>query len=118
MKSSVKSVNKSELIRNYIKENPTATPKEVASALSKSGTYVSNTLVSNVLSNARKKDSKAKKPGSRPASTAATLIPGHDPLVLVRAAREFVGTCGSIYAAKQVIDEIVDCVESINAVGK
>ena len=57
--------NKSQLIREYKAANPSASPKEVAEALTKTGLSVSAQFVSTVLSNAKKKGGKAGKRGQR-----------------------------------------------------
>jgi hypothetical protein len=63
--------NKSLEIRNYKAANPSASPKEIAEALSKGGMSVSAQFVSTVLSNARKKGGKVGKRGPKPGRKAA-----------------------------------------------
>lgn len=72
--SSVRStkINKSQAIRDYKAANPTATPAEMSTALSKQGVKVSPQFVSSVLSDAKRKG----KPGPKPAAPASGLIPG------------------------------------------
>ena len=50
-----KTVNKSQAIRDYLKTHRNAGPKEVQAALAKKGIKVTEALVSNVKSNAKKK---------------------------------------------------------------
>lgn len=55
-----KNGNKSETIRQFKVDNPTATPKEIAERLTTIGTKVSAQFVSTVLSTAKKRKVKAK----------------------------------------------------------
>ena len=56
-----KTVNKSQAIRDYLKTHRNAGPKEVQAALAKKGIQVTEALVSNVKSNAKKKKTPVKK---------------------------------------------------------
>lgn len=64
--------NKSSAIRDFKASNPTASPKEIAEALGKSGIGVSAQFVSTVLSNAKKKGGKIGKRGPKPGRKAAS----------------------------------------------
>ena len=63
--------NKSLEIRNYKAGNPTASPKEIAGALSTTGLAVTPQFVSTVLSHAKKKGGKVGKRGRKPGRPAA-----------------------------------------------
>jgi len=65
--------NKSATIRDYKAANPTASPKEIAEALSKSGMDVSAQFVRTVLSNAKKKGGKVGKRGRKPMACRSTI---------------------------------------------
>jgi len=53
-----KTVNKSQAIRDHLKTHKNASPKEVQAALAKKGIQVTEALVSNVKSTAKKKQTK------------------------------------------------------------
>lgn len=69
-----KSSNKSQLIRKYKGANPSASPKEVAEALSKDGLQVSAQFVSTVLSNSKKKGGVIGKRGPKTGSKRAASV--------------------------------------------
>ena len=71
------SVNKSEAIRDYLKTHKNAGPKEIRMALAKKGIKVTDALVSNVKSNAKKK-TVAKKAKVRVAKKPAERSPVED----------------------------------------
>ncbi len=56
-----KTVNKSQAIRDYLKTHRNAGPKEVQAALAQKGIKVTEALVGNVKSNAKKKKTPVKK---------------------------------------------------------
>jgi len=99
--------NKSLEIRNYKSANPTATPKEVAEALGKSGVSVSAQFVSTVLSNARKKGGKVgrrgRKPGRKPGMAAAG---GGSSIENLIRAKKFADSLGGVDQARAAINAI------------
>jgi hypothetical protein len=99
--------NKSLEIRNYKAANPTATPKEVAEALSKGGVSVSAQFVSTVLSNARKKGGKVgrrgRKPGRKPGMAAAGGGASIENLIK---AKKFADSLGGVDQARAAINAI------------
>jgi hypothetical protein len=101
--------NKSLEIRNYKAANPSATPKEVAEALSKGGVSVSAQFVSTVLSNARKKGGKVgrrgRKPGRKPGMTAAGGGGGASIENLIKA-KKFAESLGGVDQARAAINAI------------
>ena len=100
--------NKSLEIRNYKAANPTASPKEIAEALSKSGMSVSAQFVSTVLSNARKKGGKigrrGRKPGRKPGMAAATG--GGASIENLLKAKKFADSLGGVDQARAAINAI------------
>jgi hypothetical protein len=101
--------NKSLEIRNYKTDNPTATPKEIAEALNKSGLSVSAQFVSTVLSNARKKGGKVgrrgRKPGRKP-GVAAALGGGGASIENLLKAKKFADSLGGVDQARAAINAI------------
>jgi hypothetical protein len=102
--------NKSLLIREYKAANPTATPKEIAEALSKTGTAVSAQFVSTVLSNARKKGGKVgrrgRKPGRKPGMAASTGGGGGASIENLLKAKKFADSLGGVDQARAAINAI------------
>jgi len=103
--------NKSLEIRNYKEANPTASPKEIAEALNKSGLSVSAQFVSTVLSNAKKKGGKVgkrgRKPGRKPA--AATAGGNYDHLIK---AKKLVEALGGVDNARSAINALAQLLGS------
>ena len=100
MARKAKSGNKSAAIRDYKTANPTASPKEIAEALSKSGMEVSAQFVSTVLSNAKKKGGKVGKRGRKPR---ALPVDNLQQLIQVK---KFVDQMGGMAAAKSAVDAL------------
>jgi hypothetical protein len=102
--------NKSLEIRNYKAANPTASPKEIAEALTKEGVPVSAQFVSTVLSNAKKKGGKVgrrgRKPGRKPAAAAGG---NYDHLIK---AKKLVDALGGIDKAKAAISALAQIWDS------
>ncbi|WP_254508194.1 hypothetical protein [Anatilimnocola floriformis] len=90
--------NKSAAIRDYKAANPTAPPKEIAEALSKSGATVSPQFVSTVLSNAKKNGGKIGKRGRKPMAVPMDNI---QQLIQVK---KFVDQIGGLEKAKAAVD--------------
>ena len=67
-------VNKSQAIRDYKAANPDAGPTAIMNALAEQGVTVTTALVSNALTNAKKKTVK-KKPGRPPKAAATADLP-------------------------------------------
>lgn len=93
--------NKSAAIRDYKAANPSASPKEVAEALEKSGLSVSAQFVSTVLSNAKKKGGKVGKPGRTPGRPVAVPVGDLQHLILVK---KLVDKMGGIEKGKAAVD--------------
>ena len=64
--------NKSEVIRNYKRDNPDAGPKAIAEALTKAGSKVTPAFVSTVLSNDKRKSGKPGRRGRKRGRTAGS----------------------------------------------
>ena len=103
--------NKSLEIRNYKEANPTASPKEIAEALGKSGIVVSAQFVSTVLSNAKKKGGKigrrGRKPGRKPAG--AGTVGSMEQLIK---AKKLVDAMGGVENAKSAINALAQLLGS------
>ncbi|QDU29221.1 hypothetical protein ETAA8_43280 [Anatilimnocola aggregata] len=97
--------NKSLAIRNYKVTNPSASPKEIAEALSKTGMEVTPQFVSTVLSNAKRKGGVIGKRGRKPGKVPATASGGSSIEQLVKA-KKLVDQLGGIDAAKSAISAL------------
>jgi hypothetical protein len=100
MARKAKSGNKSAAIRDYKAANPTASPKEIAEALGKSGMEVSAQFVSTVLSNAKKKGGKVGKRGRKPMAVPMDNI---QQLIQVK---KFVDQIGGLEKAKAAVNAL------------
>lgn len=100
-------LNKSLEIRNYKAANPSASPKEVAEALTKTGLSVSPQFVSTVLSNAKKKGGKAGKRGRKagPKPAAANSAPSSNIEHLIKA-KKLVDQLGGVDAARAAVNAL------------
>jgi hypothetical protein len=98
--------NKSLEIRNYKASNPTASPKEIAEALSKGGMSVSAQFVSTVLSNARKKGGKVGKRGPKPGRKAAMAAAGGASIENLIKAKRLVEQLGGVDQARSAINAL------------
>lgn len=96
------SANKSAAIRDYKAANRTASPKEIAEALSKSGMEVSAQFVSTVLSNAKKKGGKVAKRGRKPRALPMGNI---QQLIQVK---KFVDQIGGLEKAKAAVNALAE----------
>ena len=93
---------KSAAIRNYKANNPSAKPKAIAEALSKSGEKVTAAFVSTVLSNDRRRGKKrGGRRGGRKAGGAA--MGGFDSLVQ---AKKLADQMGGVAKAKAALDAL------------
>ena len=99
--------NKSLEIRNYKAANPTATPKEIAEALTKTGLSMSPQFVSTVLSNAKKKGGKVGKRGRKPGrpASAASAAPSSNIEQLIKA-KKLVDQLGGVEAARAAVNAL------------
>ena len=108
-KSSRGSVNKSQLIRDYISKNPQAKPRVVAQELSQGDLQVSITLVNNVIARSRAQKSKRGRPSTfsrrinLKAGAHSRGIVSLDALLL---AKEFINEAGGIEQAKATLDAL------------
>lgn len=112
-----KSVNKSELIREYFKSNPTAGLTDIACAISEQGYPVSPTHVSQALKSMREKRKKGRgRPvGSTNRRTALTRVK-HDAtgdraisdraMQQLSLAAEFCKLCGGVDSAIDVLNKV------------
>jgi hypothetical protein len=90
-------INKSAAIRDYKAANPTASPKEIAEALSMSGMEVSAQFVSTVLSNAKrggKVGNRGRKPMAMPMDNTQQLLQ----------VKKFVDQIGRLQKAKAAVN--------------
>ncbi len=103
-KRSKNGTNKSQAIRDFKAANPSASPKEVAEALSKSGITTTPQFISTVLSNARKKGGKVGKRGRKPGRPAAAGKSGE--LQQLIQAKKLVDQLGGIDAARAAMNAL------------
>lgn len=101
-------VSKSQLVRDYMEAHPEKQPKEVADAITATGTPVKAQLVSTIKFNlARRGKGKRKgKPGRRPKLAKAGARTGSVAYESLVAAKEFAAQAGGIGAAKKVLDAL------------
>lgn len=103
--------NKSLEIRNYKEANPTASPKEIAEALNKSGVSVSAQFVSTVLSNAKKKGGKigkrGRKPGRKPGAAAGSTGGGVEQLIKAKKMADALGGVENARAALNALAQLL-----------
>ena len=117
-----KAVNKSQAIRDYLKTDKNAGPKEVQSALAKKGIKVTDALVSNVKSNAKKKKKKkaarknVKVRGSKKSAKHTPLQDVRQAGDLLLQAVELVAKAGAKEAQQLVIaaSEVVKKIRSVD----
>ncbi len=98
--------NKSSAIRDYKAANPTASPKEIAEALGKSGIVVSAQFVSTVLSNAKKKGGKIGKRGPKPGRKAGAVGGSLEQLLKAKKMAEDLGGIDNALAALNVLAQL------------
>ncbi len=97
-------VNKSEAIRDYARDNPGAMPKQIAEALMQQGIEVTPHMVSTVLYNQKRaqgrtrKGRRGRKPGVRAAAG------GNGQYNVLIEAKKFAEAAGGIDAARKVLD--------------
>jgi hypothetical protein len=106
-------VNKSQIIREYKKENPNAKPKEIVAAMAAAGVTVNAQMVSTVLSNAKKKGGKigkrhrkakmAEHDVGNPFAGGSIVDNG---IVAIEAAGALLKACGSVEAARKTLEAI------------
>lgn len=101
-----RSANKSQLIRDYKEANPSAGPKEIAEAVSKSGISVNAQFVSTVLSVAKKKSGKPGRRGRTPGSAKTVGSQFAMAMPIFQAAAELLKVAGDKAVAKEVIDMV------------
>ena len=97
-------VSKSQAIRDFFKENPKATGKEVVEGLKKKGVVVSLGLIGNVKAKAGL-SKKRRKSKSRVAAVRATapVVSQTISISALREAKKLLGEAGSVDAAIQAI---------------
>jgi hypothetical protein len=106
-----RSANKSQLIRDYKAQDPSAGPKEIAEALSKGGLSVTAQFVSTVLAQAKKKAGKAPgKRGRKPRVSMTSGIIGGEGLAagmtILKAAGDLLKVAGDKSLAKEALDMV------------
>jgi len=96
--------NKSLAIRNYKAGNETASPKEIAEALTKDGLKVTSAFVSTVLSNHKRKSDKpsvqSRGPGRRPA------VENNSSINELIQAKKLVDSVGSVEKARAALEAL------------
>jgi hypothetical protein len=90
-------VNKSQAIRDYLREHAGAANKEVAEALTKSGIKMTPEYVATIKGNM-----KTRRKARRKAARKVVAKTGID-ISQIKAAFGFLKTCGSLAAAKQAL---------------
>jgi hypothetical protein len=103
-----KSVNKSELIREYFKSNPTAGPSDVARAVTEQGYPVSPAHVNQALRGIRKKRKKGRgRPiGSKNKSSVSLASSGKRAIDQLTLAADFCKACGGVDTAIGVLSSL------------
>lgn len=104
--------NKSLEIRNYKEANPTASPKEIAEALNKSGLSVSAQFVSTVLSNAKKKGGKIGKRGRKPGRKPGVATASSSGVEQLIKAKKLVDALGGVDNARAAINALAQLLGS------
>lgn len=97
-----KSVNKSQLIREYATKHPNAGPTEIARELTNQGIKITPPLVSNVLGAAKKKKGGKRKKVGRPAEVVSDKVS----LGALVSANQFVEKVGGVDEARALIKAI------------
>jgi hypothetical protein len=93
-------VNKTQAVRDYLKANPQATPKETAAALTKKGIKITASHVSNIKSQAKAKR-RAKKVLAKPVA----VVAAPEPVVAEKKAADTV-TFAQVKAVTQTVQAI------------
>lgn len=104
-KKASESVNKSQMIRDYMKENPQAKPLEVATAMQEQGFQVTAQFVSTVKSNAKKstKTGRRGRPAGSTKKPAAKATGGAKAATKVKSSEV---TLDSLLNAKKLVQEM------------
>jgi len=100
-------VNKTQVIRDYLAENPDTAPKEVAATLSKQGLSVTANYVSTIKTNMKAKGKGKKKVAAK--KKAAPKKKAADAKILLSAlmeAKKLAAKLGGIEQAKQAINAL------------
>ena len=103
--------NKSQAIRDYMAENPSATPTDVVNGLGATGITVTTALVSNVKTNMKGKKKKrgrpGRKPGRKPGRPAGTAAKSSDvSFAALMAAKRLTDEMGSVEQAKAALEAL------------
>lgn len=101
---SAETANKSEEIRRYVGQNPSAGPKQIREDLAREGIRVTASLVNRIkYGGGRKKKRRGRK------AKVAEAVNGASPLSLEHliAAKKLVTQLGSVQSAKQAVDALV-----------
>lgn len=118
-----KKVNKSEAIRNYLKTNPEAGPKEVKEALGKQGIEVSDGLVSNIKHKLANPDGSKSSKGRQTRSTELTASELLQAVEVVNGAggadsvRSVLDTCESLVKELGGFDRVRQALDLIDKFG-
>ena len=105
-RKSVDKDNKSEAIRIYKLEHPSAKPKEIAAALNRQGFKVTPQYISTILSNDRRRNGVVRKRG-RPSGSSPSSEITVENLKLVK---QLVDRTGGIQGARRAIDSYAELI--------
>lgn len=94
--------NRSQAIRDYVKDNGDAKPKAISEGLAKAGVKVSPGYVSTVLSNARRKSGKSARSGKKRTGRPA----GNDVYANLVLAKRLVDQFGSVEKARSALETL------------
>jgi hypothetical protein len=111
-KRAASEVNKSQAIRDYKKEHPTAGPKEIAEALGQQGITTTAGFVSTILSNARRKAGKGKRKGTRRAAKAATSSRDTGSLETLMQAKRLADKMGGVAEAQAALEALAKIINA------
>ena len=96
--------NRSQAIRDYVKDNGDAKPKAISEGLAKAGVKVSPGYVSTVLSNARRKGGKSARGGKKRGGAGRPT--GNDVYANLVLAKRLVDQFGSVDKARSALDTL------------
>jgi hypothetical protein len=98
-------INKSQAIRDYLKEDPRATPKVIKEEMARRGITVTDSLVSLVKYKSGSRRRGRKRRGGRVARSAANSFSGSD-LLAVKAIMERMGSVDRVKEALSVVERL------------
>ena len=101
-----KTVNKSQMIRDYAAKHPKAGPTEISRELTKQGIKVYPPLVSNVLGASKRKKTKKRVTARKASGRPSTAMQDKVSLSDLVAAQEFAGKVGGVDSARSLLKAI------------